>query len=520
MSFLKVKNIRLRQHKAVSFFVQKYSLQAKRGVQIIMNELTLKLKNISLSFGNKDIFDIENMSVYMNDRIAITGNNGAGKSTLLKIIAGEFKEFTGEVQRGTEFNYLRQIGEADESINNYTDYEMLSRMNVPENENLSGGEETKLRLVQTLSDYKTGLLLDEPTTHLDNESIEYLIRELEYYYGTLIFVSHDRNFINSLATKIWEVSDGTVREYAGNYNDYEEIKNQEKLELERENENILKEKDRLNAAINKQKAKAEKMMSSSKGKGQDIKPDRLSSSKQKDTVQKQAFKTAKAMESRVEQLQNTKLPESPRELEFPLSKTMELHNKFPVMGQNITVQRGNKVLLDNVSFQFPLGQTIAVTGNNGTGKSSFLTDLINEKEGFDISPKVTVEQYRQMDYKLYGNESTVKFLMRHTELQESVVRSMLVSLGFSPDEVLKPVNKLSGGEATRVSLALMFVKPSNVIILDEPTNFIDLETIKALEKFIKTYRGTIILISHDRYFVERTADQIYKIEGMKLRQIR
>lgn len=485
-----------------------------------MNELSIKLSNISVSFGNKDIFDIENMSAYMNDRIAVVGRNGIGKSTLLKIIAGEFKEFTGEVQRETEFNYLSQIGELNRNIDETLDFEMLSRMNVPDNAKLSGGEETKFRLVQTLSDYKTGLLLDEPTTHLDQESIEYLISELEYYYGTLIFVSHDRHFINSLATKIWEVSDGTVTEYTGNYTEYEEIKNKEKLEQEREHENVNKEKERLNSAINKQKAKAEKMMSGSKSKGQDIKPDRLSSSKQKDTVQKQAFKTAKAMESRMEQLKETKLPEHQAELEFPLTKAMILHNKFPIMGQDITVKRGSKILLDNVSFQFPLGQTIAVTGNNGTGKSSLLQDIVNGENYFDISPKVTIEQYKQMDYKLFGDESAVQFLMRHTELEEPVVRSMLVSLGFSPHEVMKPVNKLSGGEATRVSLALMFVKPSNVIILDEPTNFIDLATIEALEKFIKAYKGTIILTSHDQYFVERTANQIYRIENQKLQRIK
>lgn len=485
-----------------------------------MNELSIKLSNISVSFGNKDIFDIENMSAYMNDRIAVVGRNGIGKSTLLKIIAGEFKEFTGEVQRENEFNYLSQIGELNRNIDETLDFEMLSRMNVPDNAKLSGGEETKFRLVQTLSDYKTGLLLDEPSTHLDQESIEYLISELEYYYGTLIFVSHDRHFINSLATKIWEVSDGTVTEYTGNYTEYEEIKNKEKLEQEREHENVNKEKERLNSAINKQKAKAEKMMSGSKSKGQDIKPDRLSSSKQKDTVQKQAFKTAKAMESRMEQLKETKLPEHQAELEFPLTKAMILHNKFPIMGQDITVKRGSKILLDNVSFQFPLGQTIAVTGNNGTGKSSLLQDIVNGENYFDISPKVTIEQYKQMDYKLFGDESAVKFLMRHTELEEPVVRSMLVSLGFSPHEVMKPVNKLSGGEATRVSLALMFVKPSNVIILDEPTNFIDLATIEALEKFIKAYKGTIILTSHDQYFVERTANQIYRIENQKLQRIK
>lgn len=483
-----------------------------------MNELSIKLNNISVAFGNKDIFDIANLQAYINDRIAIVGRNGSGKSTLLKIIAGEFTEYAGEVQRETEFNYLSQMGSSDQNIGGTLDFEMLSRMNVPDNDNLSGGEETKYRLVQTLSDYKTGLLLDEPTTHLDYESIEYLIEELKYYYGTLIFVSHDRHFINSLATKIWEVSDGNVTEYNGNYDDYEEAKNKEKLTLEREHENILKEKERLNKAISKQKEKAEKMTAPGKNKSGDIKPDRLSSSKQKDTVQKQAFKAAKAMESRMEQLQETERPIHEAALEFPMSKAMELHNKFPIMGQDVTVERGGNILLDKVSFQFPQGETIAITGRNGSGKSSLLTDIIEGENNFDISPKVVIEQYNQMDYKLFGGESAVQFLKRHSEMNESLIRSMLVNLGFSPDEVMKPVNKLSGGEATRVSLALMFVKPSNVIILDEPTNFIDLITIEALEKFIKAYQGTIILTSHDRQFVSRTADRVYKIEDMKLHQ--
>ena len=354
-----------------------------------------------------------------------------------------------------------------------------------------------------------GLLLDEPTTHLDQQSIDFLIQELEYYYGTLIFVSHDRYFINSLATKVWEVSDGRIKEYAGNYKAYEEAKEQEKLEQERQYENTIKEKERLNKAIEKQASKADKM---SKGqKSQDIKPDRLSSSKQKDTVQKQAHKTAKAMESRLNQLADAKRPDQQADIEFPVSKAMELHNKFPIMGRDVTVERGGNILLDKVSFQFPLGKTIAITGNNGSGKSSLLSDIVQGSGNFDISPKVVIEQYKQMDYKMFGTEQVMQFLMRHTELNESIVRSMLVSLGFSPSEVMKPVNQLSGGEATRLSLALMFVKPSNVIILDEPTNFIDLMTIEALEKFIRAYQGTIILTSHDRQFISRTADRVYTI---------
>lgn len=164
-----------------------------------MNELTVKLEDISVSFGNKDIFDIEQMSAYMNDRIAIVGRNGSGKSTLLKIIAGVFEGYTGEVQRETDFNYLSQIGDPKTEISESLDFEMLSRMNIPGNNNLSGGEETKYRIVQTLSDYKMGLLLDEPTNFIDLMTIEALEKFIRAYQGTIILTSHDRQFISRTA---------------------------------------------------------------------------------------------------------------------------------------------------------------------------------------------------------------------------------------------------------------------------------------------------------------------------------
>lgn len=483
-----------------------------------MNELSVKLKDIDVSFGNKDVLKIEGLTAYMNDRIAIIGPNGAGKSTLLKIIAGDFKGFEGTVQRETDFNYFAQIDELDAAVDDSFNFELLSRLNVPDNTNLSGGEETKFRLAQALSEYKLGLLLDEPTTHLDQESVNLLIDELEYYFGTLIFVSHDRHFINSMADKIWEVSDGSVREYTGNYDDYEEQKEQENLEHERQYRSFVSEKKRLEAAAQKQMEKAAKM-GGDRARKQDIKPDRLSSSKQKDTVQKQAFKAAKSIESRLGQLDEVERMEDGTSLRFPMSEAMEIHNKFPVMGQDVTVKRGDRVLLDRVSFQFPLGRTVAITGNNGSGKSSLLHEIMEDGEGMDISPKVKIESYRQMDYKMFTDEPVIRYLMKQTEFREPLVRSILQNLGFSQDEVTKPLHNLSGGEATRVSLALMFVRPSNVIILDEPTNFIDLDTIEALETFIRAYRGTIILTSHDKYFVERTSDLVYEIRNGKLNRM-
>ena len=483
-----------------------------------MNDLTIKLKDISVSFGNKDIFDIDELSAYVNDRIAIVGKNGSGKSTLLKLLAGELEEYSGQVQKENEFNYFKQIEESTYKSDNDMDFEMLSRLNVPDNEGMSGGEQTKFRIVKALSNYQLGLLLDEPTTHLDKESIDYLIEELRYYYGTLIFVSHDRYFINQLASKIWEISDGSIREFNGNYDDYIEAKEKEELEQAYEHEKMIKEKERLQASIEEKSAKAEKL--AGKAKGNDIKPSRLASSKQKDTVQKQAFKAVKATESRLSQLKETSSPLATKEVQFPMSKDLEMHNKFPIMGRDVSVTRGEKLLLDQVSFQFPLGSTIAITGSNGSGKSSFLNDLINEKEGFELSPKVKFGFYKQMDYKLQGDSSVLDFLLNQSKLSADRIRAVLINLGFTIDETLKPVNKLSGGEATKVSLALMFVEPSNVIIMDEPTNFIDINTIEALEKFIDAYTGTIILTSHDKYFVNRVADYVYKIENQNLVEVR
>lgn len=482
-----------------------------------MNELSVRLKDVNVTFGGKDLFHIEALSAYMNDRIAIIGPNGAGKSTLLKMIAGTFSDFEGSVQVETEFNYFAQIGSLKNPVDGDFNFELLSRLGVPDNEGLSGGEETKFRLAHALSEYKLGLLLDEPTTHLDEAGVSLLIDELKYYYGTLICVSHDRHFINSIAEKIWEVSDGTVKEYAGNYDDYIAQKEIERLDIERQHENFIKEKKRLEEAAKKQLEKASRMGTGDKSRKQDIKPDRLSSRKQKDTVQKQAFKAAKAIESRIGQLDEVEHLAVDRQLKFPVPKSMEIHNKFPIMAQDLTVRRGEKVLLDNISFQFPLGKVIAIIGSNGSGKSSLLHEIMHHVPGMDISPKVQIETYRQMDYRMSTDEPVLRYLMKQTEYNEPVVRSVLQNLGFTQDEVSKPLHNLSGGEATRISLALLFVKPSNVIILDEPTNFIDLDTIEALESFIEAYEGTVILTSHDKYFVERVADIVCRIEDEKLR---
>ena len=210
-----------------------------------MENLAIKLMNIRKNYGVREVLNIEELTVYENNSIGIIGDNGTGKSTLLKIIRGEIVPETGHIQREVSFNYFSQIAKVIKTNDlGDTDWELVSRFKVPKNEisSLSGGEETKYRLAQVLSTYKMGLLLDEPTTHLDRDGINYLIDELKYYYGTLIFVSHDRYFLNQLATKIWEIRDGNITEYIGNYDAYKRQKEVEELENHRKIENYTKEK--------------------------------------------------------------------------------------------------------------------------------------------------------------------------------------------------------------------------------------------------------------------------------------
>ncbi|WP_462421229.1 ribosomal protection-like ABC-F family protein [Salinicoccus sp. Marseille-QA3877] len=481
-----------------------------------MNELTVRLTNITKSYGNKDLFEIEELSAYIGDKIAIIGPNGTGKSTLLKIIKGELLPDNGRVQRETEFNYFAQIKSPAEFFSDEMDFKLLSHFRVPDNDNLSGGEETKLRLTDTLSNYKPGLLLDEPTTHLDQTSIGLLLEELEYYYGTLIFISHNRYFINKTATKIWEMDNGEIKVYDGNYDDYKSQKELEKLTLENRHKSITDEKKRLENAAKKQQAYAEKVGQYDKKKAKTNDPGHRGQSKPKDIVQKNAFKKVKAIENRMNQLDQVDMPDEQMNLKFPVAKTDIIHNKFPIITQGLTVRSGDKLLLDDISFQFEFGKTIAITGDNGSGKSSLLTEIINCNDALEISPKINIATYEQMDYKFHDETPIIKYLMKHTEFEEPMVRSILFRIGFAQSEVMKPMNKVSGGEATRISLALLFVKPSNVIVLDEPTNFIDLKTIEALETFINAYQGMVIVTSHDHEFISRVADEVFKIADRKL----
>ncbi|MES1044034.1 ABC-F type ribosomal protection protein [Bacillus obstructivus] len=481
-----------------------------------MEQICFEIENLEVTFLDKKIVEIDRLAVYQFDRIGIVGKNGAGKSTLLHLLAGKLYPSSGVVKSYVEPGYFEQIEvsliEADEAL--------LSKLEVPRNtEQLSGGEQTRRKLAQLFTHYYEALLIDEPTTHLDQSGKSFLIEELRYYYGVLIIISHDRTVLDELVTTIWEVDGGKVRVYSGNYSDYMK---QKKVEIEQQrqaHEQYIKEKTRLEKAAMEKMKKAEKIAQegSMSKKEANAKPNKMFMTKSKGTSQKAVQRAAKAIEQRMNKLQEIEEVHEERQIFFRQSQQLALHNKFPIMADRITLQVKNKVLLEEVSFQLPLGKNIAISGDNGSGKSTLLQYIVNHGDGITISPKAKIGFFKQMSYRFVMDENVLQFLKNRSEYDEGFLRSVLHSMQFSGTDLRKSVMSLSGGEAIRLQLCQLFLGEYNILVLDEPTNFLDIHTINALERFISAYEGTILFVSHDQTFINNVADVNYHIIGKKLK---
>ncbi|MBP1041781.1 ABC-F type ribosomal protection protein [Vagococcus sp. BWB3-3] len=481
-----------------------------------MQLLSVDLKDVALTLGGQQVLELQQLSIYQGDKIGIVGNNGQGKTTLLNVLRRILQPDKGTVVIKTEFALFEQVTLPEERL---ADYEWLSKFKVPKqaSSSFSGGEQTRMKLAQLFSDYHEGLLLDEPTTHLDQEGITFLVDELVYYYGTLVVVSHDRYFLDKTVTKIWELANGRVTEYQGNYTAYQLQKEAEEQANLTEQKNNLKEKRRLELAIADKKAKADKLAAvTEKQKKRQIKPSRLGGTKQKDSVVKGIQKSAKAMEKRLSQLAVGPSSQVEKKIIFKQSAELTLHNNYPIMGEGVTLKKGKRLLLDNADFQFSLGEVIVLNGPNGCGKSSLLAHIMSKGQGIVVSPKVMFGNFDQHAYQVVTQETLGSYLAKGTDYPEAIVRSVVHQLGFSQNDLTKRVCDLSGGERTRLILGELFLKESNVLLLDEPTNFIDLASRLALENFINGYPGTILLTSHDRYFVERVGTQNWLFKNQKL----
>ena len=422
---------------------------------------------------------LKDVSFHLEDKekAAIVGINGSGKTTLLRCILGIEEADEGSIAFSKEkkMDYLAQQHADIETENE--DYDTLS-----------GGQKTRKRLEEILQEKPDLLILDEPTNHLDIGSIQWLEKVLKRYDGAVLLVSHDRYFLDRIVTKVIDLERGKVRMYQGNYSAYAEKKRQLR-------EAEWKAFQNQQAEIKHQEAVIEKLK------------------------QFNREKSIKRAESREKMLLKVERLEKPEEIENEMKLLFaprESSGNDVLMAKELGKSYDGKRLFSHGTFSLQRGEHVALIGDNGSGKTTLLkilNGLVQADEGeFRLGSKVKIAYYDQ-EHAVLNMEKTLfdEIQDSYPEMNNTKVRNVLAAFLFTGDDVYKRIQDLSGGEQGRVSLAKLMLSDANFLILDEPTNHLDIQGKEVLEEAIRNYEGTVLYVSHDRYFINKTATRIIEL---------
>ena len=422
---------------------------------------------------------LKDVSFHLEDKekAAIVGINGSGKTTLLRCILGIEEADEGSIAFSKEkkMDYLAQQHADIETENE--DYDTLS-----------GGQKTRKRLEEILQEKPDLLILDEPTNHLDIGSIQWLEKVLKRYDGAVLLVSHDRYFLDRIVTKVIDLERGKVRMYQGNYSAYAEKKRQLR-------EAEWKAFQNQQAEIKHQEAVIEKLK------------------------QFNREKSIKRAESREKMLLKVERLEKPEELENEMKllfSPRESSGNDVLMAKELGKSYDGKRLFSHGTFSLQRGEHVALIGDNGSGKTTLLkilNGLIQADEGeFRLGSKVKIAYYDQEHAVLHMEKTLFEEIQdTYPDMNNTKVRNVLAAFLFTGDDVYKRIQDLSGGEQGRVSLAKLMLSDANFLILDEPTNHLDIQGKEVLEEAIRNYEGTVLYVSHDRYFINKTATRIIEL---------
>lgn len=464
------------------------------------------INNLSVNLSDRDILCNISLGINDGDKIGIIGTNGCGKSTLLKIIAGEFKEYSGDViiTRGKTISYLSQedIVDNQQSILEYVskgghylqewDKESLSKrilFNLGINDleqkinQLSGGQRKRVALARTLILKSDILILDEPTNHLDSQMIEWLEDYLKTYDGVLILVTHDRYFLDIVTNKIVEIDNGNLYEYKENYEGYLKLKcirQDMELATQRKRDSLLRTE--LEWVMRGARARSTKQKS------------RLNRYEELSSIDRISEKQKVVLESASNRMGK---------------KTIEL--------KNIHMVYNNKTIINDFSYIFLKNDRIGIIGGNGTGKTTLLNiidGIVNPDLGeVELGETIKIGYFSQHNDSMDMNKKIIDYitdiaLYLPTKDGQISASQMLERFLFSPKQQYSTIEKLSGGEKRRLYLLKILMMAPNVLILDEPTNDLDIVTLSILEDYLDSFVGIVIVASHDRYFVDRVVNRV------------
>ena len=475
--------------------------------------LIIESGNIKKFYGDRLVLDIDKLNIYSEDRIGVVGINGAGKTTLINILSKRIDPDEGWVKLRGKTEYISQL---DEPEVYEISSEMASKFGVHRlwNENMSGGEKTRFKIAKALENESILIFADEPTSNMDIEGIELAEKMLTEYKGGLIIISHDRSFLDKLCNKIIELEGGKIKIYEGNYSDYSRQKLHDKERAQFEYEEYIKEKKRLEGVIADTKQKAGSIKRP---------PNRMGNSEAR--LHKMGGQKAKAnldrkirnVEKRIEHLEVKEKPKKISKINIDIMPSDDIYSKIIIEGKKVNKSFGNKIIFKDAEFSIYNGSKVALIGPNGCGKTTLIKMIMDRDNSIRLSKGARIGYFSQDMSILNNNLSIIDNVMESSIYPENFARLLLARLLFKGDEVYKKVGVLSGGEQIKVSFAKILLQDINLLILDEPTNYLDINSLEVMEDTLKDYDRTLLFVSHDRSLITKVATQIMTVENYKIK---
>lgn len=476
--------------------------------------ILLQAQAIQKHFGDRLVLDIEEMELYQGDKIGLVGENGAGKSTLLSILAGESAPDSGTINRHGAMGYIHQLGSTEPDAP--MDQAMRSLFAAQEaHEGLSGGERARRRIASALSQNPLLLLADEPTNDLDMAGAAMLEKQLSRFEGALVLVSHDRTLLDRLCNVIYELEDGKIHIYPGNYSDYCAQKEQRLARARQEYQQYRQEQARLSAAIQGKREHAAQVGRLPGRMGiSEARLHRRSATE----IEEKLHKTRKALESRLEHLEEKPRPREEIALAMRPGSFTPIVSKTALTMRDMNLRAGDKILLQGASLSLPTGSKTALLGPNGCGKTTLISRMVKGQDPrIRLSPGVKIGWFGQDHAATLDMErSALDNVLRDSVFGQDAARTVLARLNLKEQQILKPARLLSGGERAKTCLARLLVGDYNLLILDEPTNHLDVFALEALGGMLADYAGTLLLVSHDRAFVDALCTRLAMFEQQRL----
>ncbi len=474
----------------------------------------IQVKDITFSYGDRTLLQWEGkFAIYDGDRIGIVGVNGSGKSTLMQLLCGTLQPDRGTVTVNSNFAVIEQISEdTDHRVTG----ENRSWWSVPERERgaFSGGEETRMKIASALETQAPLLFADEPTSHLDHEGTLQLQKVLQHYTGAVVLISHDRDLMDAVCTMIIEVEEGKVTVYTGNYSEYRQQKAMNLQRAQFEYEHYREEKARL------EQAARHKMEQAHKQKG---KPARMSHKEaslgiaKAQNAEAKRVRSAKAVLARMDHMEIKERPIVPEPVKFDVNAHVPIASKDILRLEDVRIARDSQELFPPLTFTIRPGMKTAILGPNGCGKSTLLQTIKDGAKGIATAPRCSMGYFDQKLGHLEETDIVLQTVSKHSRYSDSQLRNLLARMGFRKDAVFKRIGQLSGGEKVKAALAQLFFGEYNLLMLDEPTNYLDALTREQLETVLESYPGTLLFATHDMRLANKIASHCLKYEEGEFR---